>query len=209
MQTQVRIIGIAGGSGSGKTTFARELAARLPKEHCEIIFQDNYYIDQSARFDFDGGNVNFDHPDALDFDLLAKQLAALKSGFPIEIPIYDFATHRRVAQTLPLVPKAIILVDGILIFHPEKVRNHFDDLIYFDTPEPLRFQRRLERDVRERGRIAEGVKAQFERQVKPMHDQFVEPTRCYANTVVSELEEFSPALETYISHCLELIASNR
>jgi uridine kinase len=109
--SQVHLVGIAGGSGSGKTTFARALAQRLPREHCALLFQDSYYIDQSARFDFDGGSVNFDHPDSLDFALLAEHLRELKAGRPIQIPLYDFATHTRLKTTVPQAPKRIVLVD--------------------------------------------------------------------------------------------------
>ena len=199
---QVHLVGIAGGSGSGKTTFARALAQRLPREHCALLFQDSYYIDQSARFDFDGGSVNFDHPDSLDFPLLAEHLRELKAGRKIEIPLYDFATHTRLKTTIPQPPKRIVLVDGILIFHPEPVRSLFDELIFFETPEALRYERRLERDVRERGRTPEGVKSQFLRQVKPMHDEFVEPSRRHAGTVVRDLEEYGTTLDSLVEKYL-------
>ena len=200
------IIGIAGGSGSGKTYFARALAKKLPKEHCTLIYQDSYYIDQSARFDYDGGSVNFDHPDALDFPLLTTHLSALKRGESVEIPIYDFATHKRLTKTVPQPPKRLILVDGILIFHPPALRSIFDEKVFFDTPEALRLKRRLERDVRERGRTPEGVLAQFQKQVKPMHDQFVEPSREFADTVVHDLGEYERVLEDFTARCLGLFA---
>ena len=205
MFSSVHLVGIAGGSGSGKTTFAHALAARMPEKDCALIFQDNYYIDQSARFDFDGGSVNFDHPDSLDFPLLAAHLTALKARTRIEIPIYDFSTHSRLKTTLPQAPKRIILVDGILIFHPESVRSLFDELVFFDTPEALRFQRRIERDVQERGRTPEGVKSQFMKQVKPMHDRFVEPTRRFADTVVRDLGEYASILEVFTAKYLRLL----
>ncbi len=201
----VHIVGISGGSGSGKTYFARALKARLPDASCALIFQDNYYIDQSARFDFDGGSVNFDHPDSLDFPLLARHLVRLKAGQDIEIPIYDFATHRRLEETLPLPPKRIILVDGILIFHPSEVRALFDELVFFDTPEHLRFSRRLERDVSERGRTPKGVEAQFLRHVKPMHDQFVEPGKACADRVIRDVGECDAALDQFTASYLKLI----
>lgn len=193
------LIGIAGGSGSGKTTFAKDLLAKLPTEHCALIYQDNYYFDQSSRFDHDGGAVNFDHPSALDFDLLAKQLSQLKRGSAVEIPVYDFATHRRLSKVLHQPPKKLILVDGILIFYPESVRALFDERIYFEAPESLRFKRRLERDVRERGRTPEGVEAQFKKQVKPMHDQFVEPTQQFADVIIRDEAGYQSALSKYIT----------
>lgn len=195
------IIGIAGGSGSGKTYFAKALKAELNRGSrvCEIIYQDSYYIDQSAKFDFDGGSVNFDHPSSLDFDLLARHLRALKTGKPIAVPIYDFVTHSRKPETEEVSPLPIILVDGILIFDPPYLREVFDDRIFFETPESLRFQRRLERDVVERGRKEEGVRQQFEKQVKPMHDQFVEPTKVFADTIVRDVGEFDSILSQFVS----------
>lgn len=191
------IIGVAGGSGSGKTYFARELQRILGDNVCTILYQDNYYIDQSHRFDGDGGSVNFDHPSSLDFDLLALGLASLKQGKSINVPIYEFATHKRLAQTISCEPKKIILVDGILILDSHVVRAQLDEAIFFDTPEELRFQRRLDRDVHERGRTPEGVKKQFDLQVRPMHDQFVQPSKVHAQTVVCDLGEYSEALKLF------------
>lgn len=200
------ILGVAGGSGSGKTYFAKALRDKLGSHVCEIILQDNFYIDQSSRFDFDGGSVNFDHPDSIGFDELATCLAELKEGKPSHLPIYDFVTHKRKNETLIAYPKPVIIVDGILIFHPEKVRKMFDDLLFFDTPETLRFSRRLDRDVKERGRSPDGVRQQFFKQVKPMHDEFVEPSKIFANTLVRETEEFGPTLEKYVLHLEGLVA---
>lgn len=191
------IIGVAGGSGSGKTHFAKELQQILGDEHCMILYQDNYYIDQSSRFDGDGGAVNFDHPSSLDFPLLARGLQILKSGLSIEIPLYDFVTHSRKNETLTGHPKKVVLVDGILILHSEEVRAELDEAIFFDTPESLRFERRLNRDVHERGRTPEGVKKQFERQVRPMHNQYVEPSKNHAHTIVKDLGEYSLVLQEY------------
>jgi uridine kinase len=186
---------VAGGSGSGKTYFARALRDRLGSQRCEIVYQDNFYIDQSHRFDHDGGSVNFDHPSAIDFPLLAERLALLKTGVAVEIPIYDFATHTRRPETLTVRPAPLVVVDGILIFHDPLVRGMFDDLLFFDTPEELRFQRRLDRDVQERGRTPEGVRTQFFRQVKPMHDQYVQPSMAFARTVIQDTGSFDAALE--------------
>ncbi len=202
---QIKIIGIAGGSGSGKTYFARELLQNIGADHCALIYQDNFYIDQSSRFDFDGGSVNFDHPSALDFDLLAEKLASLKKGLTTNIPIYDFATHSRLEETYAQGPKKIILVDGILIFHPENVRKIFDEMIFFDTPQELRFQRRLDRDVHERGRTSEGVHNQFFKQVKPMHDMFVEPSKEFADYIVKDFGDYNKVLETFTAKFKYLI----
>lgn len=194
------LLGVAGGSGSGKTFFSealvRELQKNCGRNICEIVYQDNFYIDQSQRFDYDGGAVNFDHPDSIDFLLLAEHLKILKTGIATEIPTYDFATHKRKATTLKVSPESIIIVDGILIFHAPEVRCLFDDLIFFQTPEELRFQRRLERDVKERGRTADGVREQFFNQVKPMHDLFVEPSKVFASTIVQDTG-FEEILNSY------------
>jgi len=188
------LLGVAGGSGSGKTFFARALRQQLGAAVCELVYQDNFYIDQSAKFDRDGGSVNFDHPDAIDFSRLASCLQELQQGKSTEIPVYDFVTHTRAPKGILLEPRPIILVDGILIFHSEEVRALFDERVFFDTPEEIRYQRRLERDVKERGRKPEGVRAQFLGQVKPMHDLFVEPSKKFASRVVSDQVYFSLAL---------------
>ena len=197
-QNRPRIIGVAGGSGSGKTYFSQDLLKTLGNQRTTIVLQDNFYIDQSHRFDFDGGSVNFDHPDSIEFSLLAQHLRVLKEGKSTEIPTYDFATHSRKKETLLIQPAPIIIVDGILILHIPEVRELFDETIFFDTHENLRFSRRLDRDVRERGRTPEGVKEQFLRQVKPMHDQFVEPSKAHAKRVVCDEKEYDEVLEYYI-----------
>ncbi len=194
---ECHILGVAGGSGSGKTFFARALHEQLGALESAIVYQDNFYIDQSRNFDFDGGSVNFDHPNSIDFDLLADQIKSLKNLVEVQIPIYDFVTHSRKDETIKITPKKVVIVDGILIFHAAQVRCLFDDLIFFDTPEELRFKRRLERDVKERGRDPDGVRKQFLRQVKPMHDQFVDPSKKYANNLIKEVGEFDDVLAHY------------
>ncbi len=204
-QNNVFILGVAGGSGSGKTYFAKSLADALGS-HATIVYQDNFYIDQSSRFDHDGGSVNFDHPDSLELTLLAQCLSELKTGKAIQIPVYDFATHTRKSESLPIRPTRIIIVDGILIFHPDYLRKQFDEMVFFDTPESLRFERRLERDVVERGRTVEGVKAQFLKQVKPMHDEFVEPSKTHAHTIIKDLGDYNEHFEQYKNRLMKLCA---
>ncbi|MEX0798078.1 MAG: uridine kinase [Bacteriovoracaceae bacterium] len=183
----VRVIGIAGGSGSGKTTFAKRLIEAIGQDNCALVAQDHYYRDQSNKFDFDGGSVNFDHPSALDFALMARHLKDLRQGKTIESPRYCFATHTRKKETFQVFPKKIVVVDGILIFSQPEVLENLDHKIFIDCEEELRFQRRLKRDTEQRGREEEGVRAQFFNQVKPMHDQFVEPSKELACDVVSPL----------------------
>lgn len=189
------ILGVAGGSGSGKTFFAKALVKALGPSLCEIVYQDNFYIDQSHRFDFDGGAVNFDHPESLDFQCMGRCLSELKSGSSTQIPIYDFKTHSRLQKTLKIEPMPVIIVDGILIAHALEVRQLCDEVIFFDTEETLRFERRLSRDVKERGRTPEGVKNQFLKQVKPMHDAFVEPSKKFATEIVTDPAQFEEVLE--------------
>lgn len=192
------IIGVAGGSGSGKTTFATRLKEKLGLEYCSVLGQDSYYIDQSNRFDHDGGSVNFDHPESLDFDLMAEHLQLLKMGKDVSVPIYDFATHTRSTDTVYLTPKKIVFVDGILIFSQPQVVKHLDHMVFIDCPEELRFSRRLNRDVVERGRTEEGVTNQFKKQVKPMHDLFVEPSKNHACDIVN-VENFDQKLELWLN----------
>jgi uridine kinase len=199
------LLGIAGGSGSGKTYFASALQKHFGRSVCEIVYQDSFYFDQSDRFDFDGGSVNFDHPASIDFECLAKCLRELKSGEPSEVPIYDFATHSRRAETERIAAASVILVDGILIFHEEIVRELFDDLVFFETPEDLRFERRLRRDVSERGRKPLGVRNQFYNQVKPMHDAFVEPSKMFAHKIVKDAAEFDEMFKLYCDKLQKLL----
>jgi uridine kinase len=198
------IIGVAGGSGSGKTTFAKRLMQNLGADLCTIIGQDSYYIDQSSKFDRDGGSVNFDHPDAIDFKLLEIHLATLRNGQSIEVPIYDFAQHKRLSKTNLVNPHPVVLVDGILILSQENVRRQFDYSIFIDVPESIRFSRRLKRDVEERGRTPEGVLAQFQSQVKPMHDQFVEPAKVFASNLVTT-ETFDAELIKFADYVRSLL----
>lgn len=195
------VIGVAGGSGSGKTTLASELFQKLGEKRSCLIFQDSYYIDQSDKFDHDGGSINFDHPDALEFELLAKQINDLKSGETINIPVYEFSTHKRLEVTSPQAPREIIIVEGILLFHHQYCCDLFDQMIYVDTPQEERFKRRLKRDVEERGRTPDGVKEQFYKQVKPMHDLFVEPSKKKAHYLISGERPYTDIIDQLISFC--------
>ena len=191
------IIGIAGGSGAGKTTFSTRIREALGPSNCQFISQDNYYIDQSDRFVEDGGSVNFDDPGALEFSLLEKHLGDLSLGRTVEIPVYDFATHTRSSQTLSVEPAPVILVDGTLILSEPASISRFDIRIFIDISEDIRFERRLFRDTRERGRTAEGVKAQWEKQVKPMHDLYVQPCGQTADYLICD--------DASWNHCLTQI----
>jgi len=199
-----RIIAIAGGSGSGKSALAGRTREQLGRTRCTILSQDSYYRDMSANFDHDGGAVNFDHPDSLEFSLLTAHLAELKAGRRIQVPRYDFATHSRLVGGSSLEPTEFVLVDGILILTQPKLRALCDHIVFVEATEQVRFERRLARDVEERGRTAEGVKAQWQKQVQPMHIEFVERAEfvAHADQVLSgeaDLDESSAAVVDLIN----------
>lgn len=196
--SSILLIGVAGGSGSGKTTFARMLQAHLGEDFCATVAQDSYYRDMSEQFDRDGGRVNFDHPDAIEFSLMKRHLEALKRGDSIDVPRYDFATHKRLLEVIYFDPKPVVILDGILILTQSEVRESLDFSFFIDASEDVRFQRRMYRDVRERGRTPEGVRAQLMNHVKPMHDLFVEPSKRFANRVISGERSFGPVIEEIV-----------
>jgi uridine kinase len=180
------IIGICGGTGSGKTTVANRILESVSKEEVVFLQQDSYYrnLDQLP---LDFRNIaNFDHPDAIDNDLLVEHLRALKRGEAVEIPLYDFKTHSRMSETLHMEPRPIIIIEGILIFAEQRLLDEMDIRVYVDTPDDIRFIRRLGRDVAERGRTVESVIEQYLATVRPMHTQFVEPSKRCADVIIPE-----------------------
>ena len=177
------ILGVAGGSCSGKTTLVAHLAERFGPERCAVLRQDDYYRSQPGA---DPTRVNFDHPDAIDFDLLAAHLDALRDGRAVAVPVYDFHTHARKPETVALEPKPLLLVEGTLLLAIEALRPRFDLSVFVDCPSELRLARRLERDTRERGRSTASVHAQFERHVEPMQSAFVDPSREAADRVLDQ-----------------------
>jgi len=180
------VIGISGGTGSGKTTVANVIVERVGAEHIAYLPHDAYYKDLSDLPPAQRALVNFDHPDSLDSQLLIQHLRQLKDWQPIELPIYDFKTHRRTAQTRHIDPQPLILVEGILIFVEPELRQFFDVKIYVDTDADIRFIRRLQRDIAERGRTTESVIQQYQTTVRPMHLEFVEPSKRYADVIIPE-----------------------
>jgi uridine kinase len=180
-----KIIAVTGGSGSGKTTLAKKIQKALANEGSVILGQDSYYIDQSKKFDKDGGAVNFDHPNALEFSLMAFHIELLKAGQNIEVPIYDFATHTRMAKKETIENCPYVIIDGTLVLSQEILLPLFDEAIFLEVDEDTRYQRRLKRDVEERGRTPEGVHDQFYKQVRTMHDEFVEGSKGSATLLLS------------------------
>lgn len=180
------IIGISGGTGSGKTTVAQKIIAPVGAGNVVYLQQDSYYrnlgdmpLDLRHR-------VNYDHPDAFDTDLLMNHLEALRAGEGIEQPIYDYPTHSRKSETIHLEPRPVIIVEGILVFVNPQMRGLMDLKIFVDTDADIRFIRRLDRDVHERGRSVESVITQYQTTVRPMHLQFVEPSKRYADIIIPE-----------------------
>ena len=179
------IIGVVGGSGSGKTTVARAIHEATGID-AAFVDQDAYYKDLGHLSMDDRRRVNFDHPDALDNDLMVEQLEALAAWRPIQKPTYDYAAHTRAAAVVTVQPSPIVIVDGILLFTDARLRKHFDIKLYVDVADDIRFIRRLQRDVEERGRTMGDVIRQYLTTVRPMHMEFVEPSKRYADVILPE-----------------------
>lgn len=180
------VIGIAGGTGSGKTTIANYLLASVGPEKIAFLPHDAYYKDLSGLTQEERARVNFDHPSSLDTPLLIEHLHDLKAGKAIELPSYDFKTHTRTQATIPIEAQPITLVEGILILAEPELRKLFDIKIYVDTDADIRFIRRLQRDIMERGRTMHSVINQYLETVRPMHLEFVEPSKRYASLIIPE-----------------------
>ncbi|MDR3490469.1 MAG: uridine kinase [Gammaproteobacteria bacterium] len=180
------VIGIAGGSGSGKTTVANVILQRVGAHRIAYLPHDAYYRELIHLPPVQRAQINFDHPDSLETDLLMRDILQLKKWQSIQLPIYDFTTHSRTNQTIPVEPQRVILVEGILIFAERSLRELFDVKIFVDTDSDLRLIRRLQRDITERGRTTEMVIKQYLSTVRPMHLEFVEPSKRYADVIIPE-----------------------
>ena len=181
----ILVIGIAGGTGSGKTTLMDKLVERFGQE-VTVLSHDNYYRRRDDISMEERQNVNYDEPAALETDLMVRHLAQLRRGMSIDCPVYDFTQHNRSDKTITVVPKRVIIVEGILIFEDEALRNLMDIRIFVDTDADVRLCRRIARDVGERGRTLQSVLEQYQTTVKPMHEKYVEPSKKFANLVVPE-----------------------
>lgn len=193
------IVGICGGTGSGKTTVAEQILAIIGSAHAMILHQDHYYLDLSHLPKDDRNQVNFDHPHAFDWPLLIEHLGMLNRGQSIDRPVYSFHTHSRLAETVPIAPRDLIVVEGILVFENELLRQMMDIKIFVDTDPDVRFIRRLKRDVRERGRSVESVVDQYLSTVRPMHLQFVEPSKRFADIIIPQGGQNKIAIDLVIS----------
>lgn len=199
------VIGIAGGSGSGKTTVAQEILQRVGPSRIAFLQHDSYYKDLSGLPPAQRAAVNFDHPNSLETELLIHHIACLRENQPVEVPVYDFSTHSRTTVTFTVQPRSVILVEGILIFTEAALREMFDVKIFVDTDSDLRFIRRLERDLAERGRTTESVIKQYQLTVRPMHMEFVEPSKRYADIIIPEGGHNTAALDMVVARVEALL----
>jgi uridine kinase len=193
------IIGVAGGTGSGKTTVVREIVRRLGENDVAVIQHDSYYRDRSRIPPAERALVNYDHPDALETALLVEHLRALLDGQTVDVPVYDFSTHTRAAKVVPLAPRKVLIVEGILILAEPELRALMSMRVFVDTDPDIRMIRRLRRDMRERGRSLESVVEQYLETVRPMHLEFVEPSKRHAHVIIPEGGENFVAVDMLVA----------
>ena len=206
MQPAPLTIGIAGGSGSGKTTVAQAILERVGADKIAFLQHDSYYRDLGGLPPAQRADLNFDHPNSLETGLLIEHILALRAGKPVEVPIYDFSIHSRTSRTFTVSPRGVIIVEGILIFVDAVLRDLFNLRIFVDTDADIRFIRRLQRDITERGRSTESVIKQYQATVRPMHLDFVEPSKRYADVIIPEGGYNAAALEMLAARVLSLLA---
>ena len=200
------IVGVAGGTGSGKTTVVQEIASGLDEQQVAVIQHDSYYRDQSHIPSLERAGINYDHPDALETELLVQHLGVLAQGQAVEIPVYDFANHTRKQETCTRHPKRVIIVEGIMVLADRALRESLDIKIFVDTDADIRFIRRLERDLAERGRSLRSVTGQYISTVRPMHLEFVEPSKRHADLIIPEGGLNRVAVEIVMARIKSLIA---
>lgn len=206
MTERPTIIGVAGGSGSGKTTVVREIVRALGPANVAVIHHDSYYRDAPETTAPDG-SVNFDHPAALESDLLAQHMQALLERQPVAVPTYDFRTHRRLAETVRIEPAPAIIVDGLLIFAEAALRELMDIKVFVDADADQRLMRRLQRDIKERGRDLDSVLDQYRSTVRPMHMEFVEPSKRWADVIIPRGGHNRVALDMLITKVRSLVGT--
>ncbi|HEY0476877.1 MAG TPA: uridine kinase [Kofleriaceae bacterium] len=199
------VVGIAGGTGSGKTTVAHNLAAAMPAGRCILLEHDSYYRDQGHLPPEGREAINYDHPAALDSSLLALHLRELRDGRAVEVPIYDFATHTRRRETRTVQPARVIIVEGILVFTEPALREQMDIKIFVDTDADIRLMRRIRRDLEQRGRTFQSVRDQYYATVRPMHLEHVEPTKRWADLILPEGGDNRVALEILLGRLWRIV----
>jgi uridine kinase len=200
------IVGIAGGTGSGKTTVAKTIAAALPQSGVAMIEYDAYYRDRPDLPAESGSQVNYDHPDALESDLLVEHLDALRTGRGVDVPIYDFKTHRRRTESRRVESAPVVVLEGILVFVDPRIRERLDMKIFVDTDPDIRVFRRIRRDMEQRGRSFESIREQYYRTVRPMHLQFVEPSKRWADLIIPEGGNNRVALDLIVAKLNNVLA---
>lgn len=208
-KTTPLVIGVAGGSGSGKTTVAEIVLQRVGRQRIAFLQHDSYYRELTGLSAAQRAQVNFDHPDSLESDMMQEHILKLKNWEPVEVPVYDFTTHSRTTQTIHVEPRRVILVEGILIYAEPHLRELFDVKIFVDTDADIRFIRRLDRDITERGRTTENVIKQYMSTVRPMHLEFVEPSKRYADVIIPEGGLNTVAMDMVIARIESLLKEDR
>lgn len=204
----VLTIGIAGGSGSGKSTIAQAIASALPKEEVAILEHDAYYRDRQDLSFEERCALNYDHPDSLETELLVEHLKALKAGRAVDVPIYDFKAHARKAKSRRVEPRRLVIVEGILVFVDARLRELLDIKIFVDTDPDIRAFRRIRRDIEQRGRSFSSIREQYYRTVRPMHLEFVEPSKRWADLIVPEGGENRVAIDLVIGKLLHVLQTS-
>lgn len=204
MKSKTYIIGIAGASGSGKTTFAANLAEKFSQEEVLLLTQDSYYKDLSELTISERAKQNFDHPDALDFKLLKEHLKQLKAGLSIQQPIYDFNNHTRLSNTRTVIPKQIIIVEGTLLLSQKELLNEFNTSVYVELDQQTCLERRIKRDISERGRTKQEVLTQYSTTVKPMYQKYIKPSLAQAETIVPGIDNSMELEDTYLQIVTDL-----
>jgi uridine kinase len=202
-------IGISGGSGSGKTTIVNRIYSEVPEKSICIIEHDAYYKDQSGLTYEQRCKTNYDHPFAFDTDLFVEHIKRLKDGETIEKPIYDYEIHNRKKENIMVDPKEIIIVEGLLVFYEEKIRELLDIKIFVDTDADIRIMRRIMRDMKERGRTLDSIMSQYINTVRPAHEQFIEPSKKYADIIVTEGGNNLVAVDLMVTKIKSLLYKNQ
>ena len=202
-------IGIGGGTGSGKTTIARSIVDAVGRENVVLIEQDSYYRNLADMPLDERHQANFDHPDSIDSDMLVNHLMRLKQGLSVEMPLYDFVTHTRSDEIQVIEPRPVVIIEGILIFAEARVLDLLDMRVFVDTPDDVRLMRRLRRDITERGRTFERTLEQYERTIRPMHFEFVEPSKRHADIIIPEGSNTGVTVEFLCSMVREKLTHER
>ncbi len=203
----VTVIGVAGGTGSGKSTLVKRLQEAFAEDEVITLCHDYYYKSYPHLTYEERTKLNYDHPQSFDTDMMVSHIRSLRQGIPVERPVYSFVEHNRLPATVPVMPSRVIIVDGILIFDNKELRDLMDIKVFVDTDADLRLARRILRDVNERGRTMESVITQYTQTVKPMHEEFVEPSKKYADVIIPEGGFNSVAVTMLIENIRSLIRS--